>query len=316
MKPTSLADRLDCDLADRLAVQGRESNRSLAEALGVTEHTVAARLRRMESEQIMRVVAMTDVAAFGFGYYAFAMIEVADRSPLDVAVDLADIPELISVNVTSGRFNVVARLMAADRTELARLVGEAIPARAGVRRVSCEWVVETVHYAARYAVLTGAAPQEAALPMAEGLDQVDLRLIRQLQADARMSNRKIAELLEISEGTVRSRIRRLETDRFIRIQAVCDFRAFGLHAGAFVGIAAAGGQVGLVGQQLAGIEGVQFALRTIGSFDFQLVVFRDTPESLASTLYETIARLPGVAALEAQHLHSAAKHIYTWSHIR
>jgi DNA-binding Lrp family transcriptional regulator len=316
MKTPPQVDQLDRDLADRLVVDGRESNRSLAAALGVTEHTVAARLRRMEAERIMRVVAMTDVSAFGHAYYVFAMIEVANRSPLDVAGDLADIPELISVNVTSGRYSVIARLMAGDRKALARLVGEAIASTPGVQRVSCEWVVETVYFAAKYAVLTDAAPHVADVPLADGLDQVDVRLIHHLQHDARTSNRKIAELLDISEGTVRSRIRRLETERFIRIQAVCDFRAFGLHAGAFVGITAAGGQVDLVGRQLVGLEGVQFALRTIGEFDFQLVVFRDTPESLASTLYETIARIPGVAAIEAQHLHSATKHVYTWSYIR
>ena len=125
----------------------------------------------------------------------------------------------------------------------------------------------------------------------------------------------IAELLELSEGTVRARIRRLEAEKFIRIQAVRDFRAFDLHAGAFVGIDAADGQIDLVRSRLAGIEGVQFALRTIGMFDFQLVVFRDSPEALASTLYETIGRLPGVAAIHTQHLHSSTKHVYTWSQI-
>jgi DNA-binding Lrp family transcriptional regulator len=70
------------------------------------------------------------------------MIEFVNRSPRDVAGDLASIPELISVNVTSGQFSVVARLMAADRKELARIVGQAIASTAGVRRVSCEWVAE------------------------------------------------------------------------------------------------------------------------------------------------------------------------------
>ena len=105
------------------------------------------------------------------------MIEFVNRSPLDVAGDLANIPELISVNVTSGQFSVVARLMAADRKDLARIVGQAIASTAGARRVSCEWVAETVHFAPRYAVLAGPAARGPALPMPPGLDETRLHLV-------------------------------------------------------------------------------------------------------------------------------------------
>ena len=49
------------------------------------------------------------------------------------------------------------------------------------------------------------------------LDDVDLRILEKLSRDARMSNREIADSLELAEGTVRGRIKRLQADNVIKI---------------------------------------------------------------------------------------------------
>ena len=101
-------DDLDRALVERLRVDGRESNRSLATALDVNEATVATRLRRLEQNSIMRVVALTEMEAFGYRDMVFAKLRVGSRSIMAVGEDLARLPEVISVTVSTGRFDVIA----------------------------------------------------------------------------------------------------------------------------------------------------------------------------------------------------------------
>ena len=78
-------DELDRRLAERLWRDGRESTRSLAKALDVSEATVSARLRRLEQERAMRVVAVTDFDAFGYPVLGFVCVVVKGRPPRAVA---------------------------------------------------------------------------------------------------------------------------------------------------------------------------------------------------------------------------------------
>ncbi len=52
------------------------------------------------------------------------------------------------------------------------------------------------------------------------LDDLDRQLIGMLAADARVSNRRIASDLGVTEGTVRCRVKRLQQDRLISFTAI------------------------------------------------------------------------------------------------
>ncbi len=55
------------------------------------------------------------------------------------------------------------------------------------------------------------------------MDDLDRQLVEILSADARVSNRKIAADLGVTEGTVRGRIKRLQQDRLIAFTAITSF---------------------------------------------------------------------------------------------
>ena len=52
------------------------------------------------------------------------------------------------------------------------------------------------------------------------IDDLDLQLIDLLSRDARVSNRKVASELGVTEGTVRGRIKRLQQDGLIAFTAI------------------------------------------------------------------------------------------------
>ncbi len=51
--------------------------------------------------------------------------------------------------------------------------------------------------------------------MPEGLDAIDLRILRALQADARITHQKLAEAVHLSPTAVLERVKRLHRDGFI-----------------------------------------------------------------------------------------------------
>ncbi|WP_372789388.1 Lrp/AsnC family transcriptional regulator [Paraconexibacter sp.] len=308
-------DELDRSLVERLRQDGRETNRSLARALGVNEATVASRLRRLEETRAVHVVALTDMEGFGKQFFAFALISVDDRSPAEVGIELADVPEVISITVTTGRCDLFAGVLARDRAELGRIIGEVIPRIDGIAAVRCEVAVDVLRFDSEWATLrTGAALDTVARPPLEaaGVDGLDLAIVAELQRDARSSNRRIAAALDVSEGTIRQRVRRLEDDRLIRICAVSDIEAFGRGAAANVGITLRGGAVQEVGAALAALDGVAVVVRSLGEFDFVVVVLADTRAHLLATILDSIRSIDGVRATETLEVAGMLKHVYTW----
>jgi DNA-binding Lrp family transcriptional regulator len=309
-------DELDRLIAERCGHDGRESLRSLARALDVSEATVSARLQRLEQQGKMRVVAITDFEAFGYDHLAFVMVTVECRPPLTVAEELASLPSAVTVAVTSGRRQVVVVALARSRVELARVVGSEIPAVAGVARANCNLAVDLARFDSDWAALHPATDPVWPGPPAVGLDDLDTSILESLQRDARKSNRRIAAELGLTEGTVRSRVRRLRDEGWIRIQAVRDFGAFGPLATAMVGVNVIDGQIDAVQKGLLPLDEITVIARTLGEWDFVLVMAARSRPMLMEVAQGTIAALPGVGAVEIMEIVAAPKHVYTWARIR
>lgn len=308
-------DDLDRALIDRLRDDGREGNRALATSLNVNEVTVAARLRRLEEAGVMRIVAITDIRLFGHREFAFAMINVANRSVLDVAADFAKLPEAISVTVCTGRFDIIVALLGRDRLHIADLFGDVLPKVKGVNAIHGCMALDVLKYESKwtlFSVDSGAVPQ--AQP-SESVDELDLAIISQLQINARRSNRQIAGDLGVSEGTVRGRIKRMQTDRVFRIQAVSDIAVSGLSAHAFIGIKAAPGKAREVATALARRDDVAQITRLLDDFDFLAVLVAHDRPTLINAVLNEIAMMPSVQRTETFDTVGTLKHTYAWTWI-
>jgi DNA-binding Lrp family transcriptional regulator len=307
-------DDLDRQIVERLRVDGRETNRSLAAALGVSEATIASRLRRLEAADVVRVVALTDIQRLGYQEFAFAMVTVAGRPITDVAVDVAQVPQTISVNVHTGRYDLIVAVLARDRAELGTVIGDAISAVDGVASVRCELALDVLRFDAEWAALSTGEPRDLPRPALPDdiLDELDLRIVEALQRDARSSNRSIAAALDVSEGTIRTRLRRMEDDHMLRIRAVSDVASFDLRASATVGIHVQAGRIDDVQAALKGMDGVAAIIRSLGEFDVVLILLGATREALLELVLRHIQRLDGVRATETFETAGTFKHVYTW----
>ena len=101
-----IPDELDLKIVALLQEDGRMSTQDIAGALDSTSSTIRKRIRRLEETGTMRVVAVTDFAAAGYDVLLAIGIEVESRSAEAVGLDLAALPEVFSVNLTTGSHDI------------------------------------------------------------------------------------------------------------------------------------------------------------------------------------------------------------------
>ncbi|UGT55096.1 Lrp/AsnC family transcriptional regulator [Nocardia asteroides] len=310
---SSILDDLDRALVRRLRVDGRESNRSLATALEIGEVNVAGRLRRMAEANIMRIVAVADIQLFGHREFAFALISVSGRPAFDVAEDVARIPEVQSATVCTGQCDIIATVLGRDLRHVGSLFDHALRRVEGVAAVQGSITLDVVKFDSTWAMLSASGGPAPEAGRTQRADATDLAIIGLLQLDARRSNRGIATELNISEGTVRRRIKQMQADRIFRIQAVSDAGSFGIAAYAFVGISTIAGAVTPVSRALMHRADVAQVFHVLGDFDIMALITGTERESLMTAILDEIATLHGVRRIAIFDAHSSPKHNYAWA---
>ena len=130
------------------------------------------------------------------------------------------------------------------------------------------------------------------------LDDLDRELIRILGKDARLSNRKIAGELGVTEGTVRGRIKRLQQDRLIAFTAIASFDLTDENRLAFIGVQAEVENVRQVAEQIGKMEAVNGVLITMGRFNILAISLFNELDHLHQIASDDILSLSGVHHVE------------------
>lgn len=130
------------------------------------------------------------------------------------------------------------------------------------------------------------------------LDDFDRQLIEVLGRDARISNRKIAADLGVTEGTVRGRIRRLQAERLIAFTALTSLGLENPTKLAFIGVQAEVGSVKDVAARIAEVPQITGVLITMGRSNIIAICLFDKLEQLVEIASDRILAMPGVHHVE------------------
>lgn len=130
------------------------------------------------------------------------------------------------------------------------------------------------------------------------LDQLDRQLIDILAKDARVSNRKIAADLGVTEGTVRGRIKRLQQEGLIAFTAITGFDLSNHTKLAFVGVQVEVGNVRSIAEQIAELPLISGVMIVMGRFNILAICLFDELEDLVGLASDQILALPGVHHVE------------------
>ncbi len=144
------------------------------------------------------------------------------------------------------------------------------------------------------------------------LDELDRKIIDQLQEDGRRSNVAMARALGVTETTIRHRIDRLISNGFIRIVAVIDPRKTPYLTDAMIWIRLERGKAREAGEELAALPNVVYVAYTAGRYDMLIEALFESDEQLFEFLTATLSKIPGVLQSETYHVLQTVKINYDW----
>jgi len=130
------------------------------------------------------------------------------------------------------------------------------------------------------------------------IDELDQKIIELLSEDARLSNRKIAAELGFTEGTIRSRVKRLEDENFIRFTAVTNMAHYKNPQLAYIGIHAEQSMIRSVADQVAAMDEINAVIILLGRFDILAIGLFEGLSDVHKVASNKILDVKGVRLVE------------------
>jgi Lrp/AsnC family transcriptional regulator, regulator for asnA, asnC and gidA len=143
------------------------------------------------------------------------------------------------------------------------------------------------------------------------LDDIDKRIIEQLQQDGRRPYTQMAPAVGLSEAAVRQRVQRLIDAGVMQIVAVTDPRVMGYSRQAMIGIKVTG-DTRVVADRISALPEVEYVVLTAGSHDILVEVVVEDDEHLIEVLNDKIRSIEGVRETEAYLYLRIHKETYQW----
>ena len=141
-----IPDELDMKIIALLQEDGRVPTQDIAKRFNSTSSTIRKRIRRLEETGTMRVVAVTDFAAAGYDLLLVIGIEVESRNAEEVGKDLAELPEVFSVNLTTGSNDLEILVGARSFEELSYFLHKEVANIAGIGRMYPGLTIDVLKY--------------------------------------------------------------------------------------------------------------------------------------------------------------------------
>ncbi len=152
------------------------------------------------------------------------------------------------------------------------------------------------------------------MPSSEpALDELDLKILRKLMADSRMSYRKIAKELGVAPGTVLARIRRMEENNVLKKYTLSiDYEKLGFSVTSVTEIRVSKGKLVEVEKTLAELPGVCAVYDVTGDVDAIVISkFRNSAE--LSRFTKRILSMPNVERTNTHFVLTVVKEDFTIS---
>lgn len=125
-------DALDNEIIAALRAEPSRTKKDISAKLEVSEATVASRMASLERRKLLRVRMQRDIRAMGYSIIALMDIYVSGRKARDVAMDLAQADECMSLSLLVAKPEIMIHLIARDSEHLQQLIESKISSVPGV----------------------------------------------------------------------------------------------------------------------------------------------------------------------------------------
>jgi Lrp/AsnC family transcriptional regulator for asnA, asnC and gidA len=143
-KQSNVIDDVDKLILKMLLRNGRTPYKRIAEDLGLSEATIYLRIRKLSKLGILRgFTANIDLSRLGLTVIAFMMLKVSPKNYEETLKRIANSPRVLEVYEVSGEYQVLAKVIASDNRELAKIV-DGLGSIDGLIEVKVLYVIRTL----------------------------------------------------------------------------------------------------------------------------------------------------------------------------
>ncbi|MGW0902997.1 Lrp/AsnC family transcriptional regulator [Streptomyces sp. NPDC002853] len=297
-----IPDEVDQRLVQELLRDARAPFARIAEAIGVSEHTVARRYRRLH-HMGLRVIGVPGPQHSGPTRWMLR-VHCAPDAATKIADALARRDDTSWVVIASGGTELHCAVDTYSTRERDALLLDKLPHTPRVVSVSAHLILQTFAGTSDiwYAPLPRPdTPQESrteTAPEATAPDAVDTQLMAELARDGRTPLTELARATGRSPAGITRRLERLRDTRALHLAVDYAPEYLGFHVLVRFWLRIAPGQLGTVGTALADHPEIPFVAATTGASHMVATgMFHDTHE-LYHYLDHRIGTLPGVESIE------------------
>jgi Lrp/AsnC family transcriptional regulator for asnA, asnC and gidA len=299
-------DQLEQGLLRELRANARLPNKTLAQRLGVSERKVAERIRSLIDRRVMHPTVHRDMRWYGYDLMCFVDVFVENRSVAEVAQEIADIGGAVcGVSHMIGNAPLRIHAFAKDRHAVMQTIVDPISEIRGVSRRIPNIVFEFIKFTPDFGLLTHGVPHEI-----EADAEINDRIIDILRADARISNLEVARQLNVSESQIRSRLRKLQEEKLVKIALVVDLENAGINCVAMIRLSIIPSQIRKVALSLGKFDNVTFIGIMSGEYDLFVSLLCPSQRDAYSFVSRHLTPLHGVRSYEVDFLMDMLNHRY------
>ena len=309
-------DELDQSIVALMRREPDIASRELARALAVTEKTVRLHLRRLYDLNVLRVITMVNLPAVGLPFVTAAGVQVRGRAPADVAREIAGIAQVLTVNVVLGNQDLEIQIVTRTLRELADLLTNVIAKIQGVGSITAGVAIRVLKHEVLWVPFPaglGHKPDRRGGLTASVGDELDAKIIECLAEDSRLSNRAVARTLRVNEGTIRTRRRRLVSQKLVRTATVMNVDQLRNPIVAYFWISVdTAANLHPVAEALAKLPEITFVALMSGRCDVLGITLVESSEELVTLLHQTLDKIPGIYRTQHTLSQSTFKHDSRW----
>ena len=144
------------------------------------------------------------------------------------------------------------------------------------------------------------------------LDSVDEEILRLLGEEGRRSNRELARLIGVAEGTIRTRIRRLLAANVMQIVAGVNPEWKGYTVDTSFSIRVEFGKAREIASKLVAYPEIRFVALTTGTDDIRFTAMFRSHDHFSQFLTVELAGIAGILEVRTSTALAVLKHTYDW----
>lgn len=314
-------DRLDQQIVRGLQLAPRVPFSLLADVLGVSEHTVARRYRRMHRDGVLRVIGVARADALGQSTWT-VRIQCRPNGAASLAAALARRDDVNWVTLNAGGSEVTCSVKSLSAAARDHLLVQKLPHTAPVLGVAASVVLHVFVGASverRWSGLAGlltkvqerrlraAVEPVGPLTRSATLDAADTALLAEFARDGRASYAALAAAAGGSEARAKRRLAALLRRGVAFIETDVTASALGFDSHAVLWLRVNPAHLQAAGEALARTDQVAYAAAVTGASNLTAAVFSRDLDALYRFVTTEVGSLPGVQALEISPVLSYVK---------